>query len=288
MTIPASVVFTPTAPAAIAPAFTALPSQVGGYTAPVELMSAPPATPAAAAPPPPPPLPYVAQPAAAPTTVQVADLPPELHGKTYGEVLEYYGKLRAYYLNNTQAPAGQPQQPQVPTPQPAPAAPEPTSVDFWSNPIDVMRRLIKEENAPITGNIVQQQIVAARNTVAEMPAYASLEGSVLQALQNIPAEQLTNPAIWRQAYNLAVGDAVVNGRLSPEALRPQAPSPVAPTAPPTISTVPSFHPTQSFFTEAPRAVVPTATALSTAEQAMAAKMGMAPSDYAKWRVVANG
>lgn len=285
MTLPAGVVIPPTQPAAPAapmPTPTVLPAMPQASAPPHDMTYQPPASaPAPVVAPPP----AVAQPAGAPV-LNDPNLPPELQGKTMGEMLDYYNKLRTYYMNTSgvAAPAqSTPVAAPAPAAAPAPVA-EPSAADFWADPVGAIKKVVSATMAPVTQTAVQQQVITAREQVRNNPGYAELEGKVLEKLQGIPAEQLTNPALWQQAYFLAYGEASVNG-WRPQAQASAAPAqPVpTPTAPaPTMSTAPRpFAPTQ-FFTEPARPNAGPSAALSPEQRAMALKLNMSEDEYRTW------
>jgi len=291
VTIPAGVVVSPTQPAAPAP--TVLPV-MPSVSAPPHSLQPEAAAPAPAAAPPVAPPPVTAAPAGAPV-LNDPSLPPELQGKTVSQVLEYYNKLRDYYLQTSQVPAApaaaQPPAavPAAPVAAPAPApapAQMPSASDFWADPVAALDKVVQARLAPVTQTALQQQVVAARNAVLQAPGYAELESQVLKKLEGIPAEQLSNPTLWQQAYYLAYGEAAVQG-WKPSGAAPTAPA-AAPAAQPTINANPRpFAPTH-FFTEPARPNAGPTAALTPEQQAMATKLGISHEDYMKWLPQAGG
>jgi len=283
VTLPAGVVIPPTQPAAPAmPTPTVLPPTMPAASAPPHDMSYQPSAPAAQPPVAPPPTQM--QPAGAPV-LNDPSLPPELQGKTQAEMIDYYNKLRNYYISNqpTSSPAPAPV---VAAPSPAPQPPV-SAADFWADPVSAIQQVVAATMAPVTQTAVQQQVIAARNSVAaQAPGYGELEGRVLEKLQGIPAEQLANPELWKQAYYLAYGEASVSGWRPSAAAQPtapaSAPAPAPALAQPTVNTQPRpFAPTQ-FFTEPARPNAGPAAALTPEQQQMAAKLSMSHEDYTKW------
>jgi hypothetical protein len=214
-----------------------------------------------------------------------AELPPELQGATAEQVVEYYKKLRNFYLQNSAAAPAPMPTPAVPAAAPAPAPVEkPSASDFWSNPIDTIERVVQNAVAPVTAATQRDAIVAARNTVAQSdPQYAQFEGAVLQQLQGVSNEALADPRTWEFAYNTVLGRLYRSGQLA----APAAPAPApAPTPEPTSR----FAPT-TFFTEPARpngTSTPAGVTLDSAKAEMARKMGLSVEQYTTWERMLRG
>lgn len=235
-------------------------------------------------------------PAAAPPTApapaqyvfQGENIPPELRGATPEQVVEYYGKLREFYFQHASAQSAPPvpapvSAPSIPTPPPAPPAPEPSAADFWSQPIDTIRQVIRAEMQPVTQATMRDAVVQARNTVAAAdPNYAQMEGEVLQQLQGVSTEALADPRTWELAYNIVLGQRVRRGQMPAAA---PAPAPSAPAPAPS-----RFAPT-TFFTEPAKSGGSTGSALPTHDaqkQEVARKMGLTMEQYSTWERMLGG
>lgn len=194
-------------------------------------------------------------------------LPQELQGKTMAEAVQLYGMMRQGYIA-TQAQQRQ-QQPQQPQPTPTQqgqiqAQARPTSP--WTDPEGFFGRIIEEKLsaalAPVTQATFEDQIGRTRDQIAAAyPIYAQVEPQVLQKLQGLPPETLTNPEAWKLALSAVLGERQLqpqrNGQPQPQQNgQPQlpwgSPMPIA-QLPWQQAQQPQAH--QSFFTESPSAVM---------------------------------
>lgn len=286
----------PVAPAANpAPVYSPVPGQPAAPVAPA------PAAPAAPA--------NTSIPVGPNTVLDGPGIPPELKGRTFGEMIGLYGSMRNAILStagNSPAPA-----PAAPAPAPAaPAAPvappvTATSAEYWRDPVGKtrealmpeIRTAIQEALAPMMAHQVTNQV---DNVVAQMGTeFADFEAwrpAVQENLKGASAEMLANPELWRTAYWVAKGRAGAMGQPAPAAPAPAAPRPYAPPAPPAAPGTP--YPAQpvvgagqpqpnmgaGYFSEAPSAPNSAAGLAPSNEDAhWAGKLNMPVELYVQWK-----
>jgi hypothetical protein len=143
-------------------------------------------------------------------------LPPHLQGATADQVRQAYGMVsqgqpqqQPQYRQLPQPQGQQPPQQQPPQPPPSqgqvPAQAQPRS--FWADPEGAIERIVEQRMAPITQATLTQAIQGARDTVAgQYPEFAQYEQDVIQRMQGLAPELLSNPQAWRLAFEQAVGE----------------------------------------------------------------------------------
>jgi hypothetical protein len=239
-----------------------------------------------------------------------ANIPPELQGRSIGEIIGMVNGLRQVHLQTLQQvpqPQAQPQnnqpgqaQPQIQV-QPQNGQPAPQTFD-WRRPEESIGRVVGEQiNRVIDqrfGPMLQQnQGLAsdrARNiAAAELgPSFATLEPMILQRLSGIDPAALSNPETWRVAARVAIGDLMVEQarRVSQQPqTQPQYAQPGQPGIYPTQQTQPGASPLPNlngFFTESPSqgGPGPQGVQLTPQQRAASAAMGMSEADYSAWLV----
>ncbi len=226
-------------------------------------------------------------------------VPQELVGRTYGEGLQIYAAMREQYMRGLQAQPQQvqPQTQQVQQPQtqqaPARQGADP-SLQFWADPINTIRQVVRESAQETQAPALIQQ---AYSQVVGLPAFAELQPMIVQSMSKLTPQQQSDPASWHAAYRLALGDAVVNGRINPAQLQQaqaqaQTPRQQMPTQPSNGGWQPNAQPLPwapaqqqgQFFTEQPgQYVASTGQSLSAAEEDIRQKMGMTRESYLAWK-----
>ena len=238
----------------------------------------PPATPPAAPP--------VAPPAG--VSLPMHDMPPELRGKSSGEIMQIYSALRNHYLQSSR---GTPQAQPPATPPATPPTPEGADTTFWQDPQAALAKMeerltakFAEMMAPTVDSNLDQRVHQTFNAIeSQHPGIREMLPEMQGYLQDLSKEQLLSPEVWSRAYRLVLGDRAMRG-----APAPTPPAPAAPVATPTPQSwaapwTPSFveGPTS------PRPAVPTT--LTPAELHVAQQMNMTPEMYTAWRGgVTNG
>jgi hypothetical protein len=230
------------------------------------------------------------------TIIDGPGVPNELRGRTWGEISRVYEGLRNLALQSRNAPPI-PQPPmQQPVAQPAaPAAqPQVDSATFWRDPVASVRQVVAQavaetvgqQLAPVTQQAVNNQILAARNQVAQEigpAAYQALEQDVMASLQGVDPRTLVDPAMWRVAVNNAAGQRALRGQALPARQQPAAAQPgtFAPqTVQPGANPVPNLN---GFFSESPNGGARTqGTQLSQEQMQAADAMQMTHAQYAAW------
>lgn len=227
------------------------------------------------------------------------NVPPELQGRSVGELVGMLNGLRQVHLASmTQQPTQQaaPTQQQVPQQQPGGQQNALPAFD-WKNPNaavgqvvdDRIDRAINERLLPALAPVLQQSqltaATAARNAAASEvgASFAQIEPLVLQRLQGMAPQHLQNPETWRIATRAVLGDLMIQG-----AQRQQAQQNVPQQAglymgQPQQNPAPNLN---GFFAEQPMQGGPVNSNVQlTQQQARAAElMGMPLADYAAWAI----
>lgn len=230
------------------------------------------------------------------------NIPPELQGRTVGEVIAIANGLRQVHLQSIAQPQQQPVPQQQPAPQQQPQAgqqQQPQAWD-WRNPMPqiqdaasrAVREVFQQEISPMLAPVVQnnhiQQAQNARNTVAQqigVQRFAQLEPLIYQKLQGIDPRALLDPRTWEVAAHAAAGQLA----LAPQNQQPQ-------TLPP--QNQPGMYPANGqqyiqqpipnlngFYSEAPNqgGPGPQPQQLTAQELWAANAMGQSPADYMAWK-----
>lgn len=155
------------------------------------------------------------------------NVPPELRGRTFGQVKAIYTALANDWLTRQRAGQppvgqsqpqgqGQPQQGQQQGMQ-QPGQGRGGPQWDWSNPGEAFRSVVREELGTMLQPVLAQTsatgVVQAR-TVAmqQIPDFAYLEGTIMQHVANLPPESLANPQVWVNAARLARGELMETGQ----------------------------------------------------------------------------
>lgn len=229
-------------------------------------------------------------------------VPPELVGRPLGQAFQIYQALAEDFVRRNSPPT-QPQQqpapqrpaaPQQPGAQP-PQGQQPPGVDrdFWANPREAFKQMIREEVAPMLAPVTQdaqeREIIRARDiALAAIPDHRELWPDIVVALQNATPEALADSRVWETAADVARGRRARAGRNGQQP--PAQPNagytaaggrPAVPAGAPQQPVLPQF----AFFSEAP--TVPNNGGvqgqLTESELAAASKMNMTPQEYMSWK-----
>lgn len=226
-------------------------------------------------------------------------IPPELQGRSLGEVLSIYGNMRNIVLQGAAQgqPHGQPQRPapQAPAPQGTSQGQQPQGWD-WRNPAESIGRVVDEKLAglqqtlqPVLQQTAQAGIKQARDQVAAEigHSYLSIEPMILERLQGADSAALQNPQMWRLAAQSVVGELALRGQMPVVGQQPAA-QPHNPWVRPAQSVphagaqpMPNLS---GFFTEQPTHGAPSngTPQLTQAQLFAAQQMGMSVADYLAW------
>jgi len=235
--------------------------------------------------------------------LQGANIPPELQGRSVGELIGIANGLRQIHLQQLQQQGTQPQQVQQQQQSPVQQQPgqQPTQDQQWDwrNPkpqiANVVREElqgVKQEFAQMMAPVVQQQNVnaalQARNAAAaQVPGFANIEHLVIQRLQGVNPQALLNPATWETAAKVVMGEMVMQGYNRPGMQQTQG-TPQQQALFPAQAVQPGQNPLpniNTFFSEQPMQGGPGINGgvqLTSAQRAAAQAMGMTDADYAAW------
>lgn len=240
-----------------------------------------------------------------------AGVPPELRGRSWGQVKQIYGALANDFVlrQNPQAPPA-PAAPARPANPPARVQGEPNG-GFWEDPGAFIERAIDQRLAPVTQRTTAVAIQEAKQVAASgIPDWQLLEGEVMSLLAGAenPAA-LTDPRLWQSTADLARGRLMSRGEYDPRAMQrqpagqpgqpngqyPAVQAPMVPRGPGAYVPAP-VNPVNAFFTEAPTPpmngqydagtgsdVASRVAALTTDQRNYAAKMQMSLEDYVMWQ-----
>lgn len=153
------------------------------------------------------------------------NVPPELRGRTFGQVKAIYTALANDWLTRQRsatppqgggqpgAGGGQPGMGAPPQGQQPPGAPR----WDWSNPADAFRSVVREELGTMLQPLMAQSNatgVAQARSVAQqqIPDFGYLEGTIMQHVANLPPESLADPRVWINAARLARGELMETGQ----------------------------------------------------------------------------
>lgn len=228
------------------------------------------------------------------------NVPPELQGRSVGELVGMLNGLRQVHLASAVAapqPVAQPSPaPQQTPPQQPQQNGQPATFD-WRNPRGEFQNIVNEgltkfrqEMAPVLAPVVQQgQLAAAQaaraQIASEIPNFVQLEPYIYQRLQGMAPDQLGNPEVWRVAARVAIGDVMLAPRNAQNQGVPVQQYQGAQQVLPGQSPMPNLNGFQGFFSEAPNQGGPAPQAggqLNAAQRGMAAAMGISDADYASW------
>lgn len=249
-----------------------------------------------------------------------AGVPPELRGRSWGQVKQIYGALANDFImrqGGQPQPAPQPQGRQSFQNQPAPVyeqgranGGQPPQArqggTFWEDPEGTIGRIVDNRLAPVTQRTTAMAIQEARQ-VARMsiPDFDYLEGEIMSIVQGADGQALTDPRLWQSTAELARGRMMGQNRYDPRAAQQSrnGQQPNQPGGDPNFARGPGSYvpapvsPIGSFFTEAPTPpqypnqsynggqngdVQQRVAALSPDQRAYAAKMQMTPEEYVGW------
>jgi hypothetical protein len=241
-------------------------------------------------------------------------VPPELRGRSWGQVKQIYGALANDFLMrqpNRQQPQQQPQgrdqvyvqgepnggvpqrggRPQGP-PQGAAAS------GFWADPEGTIQRIVEGYVAPITQRTTAMAIQEARQIAAAgIPDFHQLEGEIMQSLAGADPTSLTDPRMWQNIADLARGRLMSRGQYDPRQVQqPQGQPqqnggyPVPGQRGPGSFVPAPVNPVGQFFTEAPTPPQYDGQQgggmnnyISAEEHEYAQKMQMSDEQYVAWR-----
>lgn len=230
------------------------------------------------------------------TRLDGPNVPPELRGRTIGEVMSLYNSMATMAQGYGRPPQGQqpigPQQPLLPSqPQQPPAGSGGMAApgSFWQNPEPrfeaLMERIIEQRLGPVVQFTQTQALTGARMAAQQqVPDFAQLEAEVQQLVANAQPEALANPNTWIGAADIVRGRQMREGRYQSS----------APTMPGQQLSQPSGFPSSTqlppgaFFTEAPSAPAPTGMGgapvqPSAQDVAAAQKFNMPIGDWMGWK-----
>jgi hypothetical protein len=233
-------------------------------------------------------------------------VPPELRGRTWGQVKQIYGALANDFMmrDNRQRQPQQPQQPQAYVqgepnggqPQQRGGRPQQgqAATGFWADPEGTIERIVDSRVAPITQRTTAMAIQEARNIAAAgIPDFQMLEGEIMGIVAGADPAALADPRLWQSTADLARGRLMGRGQYDPRQMQQQngqhqqqngqvqrgpgqfVPAPVSPVG--------------QFFSEAPtppqnwQGSTSTMNSITPEEQSYARKMQMTDEDYIAWR-----
>lgn len=210
-------------------------------------------------------------------------LPPQLRGRTVGDVIAQHTLMMNALRGQQQQQPAQPVVPSQSSMQPAqqpgqqPAAPS-NATEFFRDPAGAIRTAMHGERqetvnavlaalAPVLGPVVQStmqnQSTAAMNQVANeigVQRFQQLWPHMQQYIAASPQNTWGSAETWRLAAKAAAGDLVLSGRQLPAQQLPSQ-QPASPAAPFPVQMVgPHGQPVpglSSFFTESPATNQPT-------------------------------
>jgi hypothetical protein len=235
-----------------------------------------------------------------------ASVPPELRGRSWGQIKQIYGALANDFVLR-QNNGGRPPAPAAPAApvyeQGRPNGGQPPAGrtgTFWEDPEGSIARIVDARIAPITQRTSAMAIQEARNVAASgIPDWNQLEAEVLTIVAGADASSLADPRLWQSTAELARGRLMGRGQYNyaPAGREGAAPGGAPPaTRGPGVFAPAQTSPVGAFFTEAPTppqngqdgygAATDMASRVSnlTAEQRQyAQKMLMSLEDYVAWQ-----
>lgn len=226
------------------------------------------------------------------------NVPPELRGRSWGQVRQLYSALSTQFLagrqqqQNQQQPESQPQQQAPQQPQGGrPAGPQ--QGGFWSDPEATIARVVDQRInsalAPIQQQTAQQQAEQAMRVAASgISDWQTLWPEIIQVVSesNADPRALGNPAVWSNAADLARGRLAGRGQYQTGVV--QAPAQVQ-RGPGSWVPAQMAPPMGGMFTEAPTppqnqfGQPQQNNTLTPEEQFYAQKSGMSNEEYVAWR-----
>ena len=241
--------------------------------------------------------------------------PPELRGRTWGQVKQIYGALANDFLlrqNGQRPPQGQQPAPQGRQQQQPPVyvqgqpnggqPPQDRATSFWENPEATIERIVDSRLAPVTQRTTAMAIQEARQVArAGIPDFDYLEAEMIGIMAGADPNALADPRLWQSTAELARGRLMGRNQYDPRmAQRQQQPNGQQPMQDPRQTRGPgSFVPAPvapvgQFFTEAPtppqggqqygydygQGGQPQ---ITQEEQSYARKMNMTDQEYVAWR-----
>lgn len=234
-----------------------------------------------------------------------ANIPPELQGRTVGEIIGIANGLRQVHLSQLNQPQQVQRQPnqgvqaqpnqQIQT-QPAPfdwRQPEAGIGRVVDDRLGAFEQRLMSAVGPILQQGQQSAVQNARNTVAaEIPNFAQIEPLVLQNLNGINPQALSSVDTWRIAAKVAIGDLALQGGRQQVQQAPASNQNYGyqqPGAYQVQQMAPGQNPAPnlgSFFSETPMQGGPGPQgggySLTPQQAAAANAMGMTAADYAAW------
>lgn len=236
-----------------------------------------------------------------------ANVPPELRGRSWGQIKQIYGALANDFVlrQGTPAPRQEPQGRPAVQPQRAPVyeqgrGGQPVNGSFWEDPEGTIDRAIERRMAPVVQRTTAMAIQEARAVARlNIPDFDYLEGDIMQIVQGADGQALTDPQLWQSTAELARGRMMGRGQYdSRMATQPRSPQPSNGFARGPGVSVPapvSPIPVGQFFTEAPTPpnfahdgygtgvdVQSRVAGLTNDQRAYASKMNMTLEDYVAW------
>lgn len=250
-----------------------------------------------------------------------ANVPPELRGRSWGQVKQIYGALASDFLMRQNGNGGQQQQQQQPRQsfqqqqapvyeQGRPNGGQPTRQNggtFWEDPEGTIGRIVDSRLAPVTQRTtamaIQEAMTVARTSIAD---FDYLEPEIMTIVQGADAAGLTDPRIWQSAAELARGRVMGRGQYDPRVAQQRRGQPNQPGGDPNFQRGPGAFvpapvsplPVGQFFTEAPTPpqypnqqngsyaggdIAQRVQALTNEQREYAHKMQMSLEDYVAWQ-----
>lgn len=224
------------------------------------------------------------------------NFPPELHGRTLGDAMRWYGIMRTEFVRQEAAKTAQPPgapaaAPSGPPPAATPTVPLPAAPNSAPAGDDIEARIARAV-ATAMGSVLPGVTAASAVSIEQsvkggFPDWDLYAPTVREMLSKANPEAVLNPETWKAAYFFAKGKALT------EAPPAAAPPPAAPMwSSPAGATVtpPPPPPTadRGWFTEGPSAPPPNtnpggiAPELDPRVQEMARKFNMPVGEYVRW------
>jgi hypothetical protein len=235
-------------------------------------------------------------------------VPPELRGRSWGQVKQIYGALANDFMMRQQGRqpqqqpqgrdqvyvqgepnGGQPQQQRGGRPQ---GPPSQAAAGFWADPEGTIQRIVEGYVAPITQRTTAMAIQEARQIAAQgIPDFQMLEGEIMQQLAGADPSTLTDPRMWQNIADLVRGRLMSQGRYqAPQQQNGNGQPGYQPVQRGPGSYVPApVNPMGQFFTEAPTPPSYDGSNgamnnyISAEEHEYAQKMQMSDEQYVAWR-----
>jgi hypothetical protein len=246
-----------------------------------------------------------------------AGVPPELRGRSWGQVKQIYGALANDFLLRQNG--GQRQQQQQPAPQGRQQQQPPVYVQgqpnggqppqgqressFWENPEETIARIVDSRLAPVTQRTTAMAIQEARQVARSgIPDFDYLEAEMIGIMAGADPNALADPRLWQSTAELARGRLMGRGQYDPRSAQrqPQNGQQQQPMNDPRQMRGPGGYvpapvaPVGQFFTEAP--TPPQGgqqfgydygqngqLQITGEEQGYARKMNMTDAEYVAWR-----